>query len=466
MTKQDPVSQNLRIQKTFEALFALEDVREIFRGALPSGLNETEEQAFQNKLAELRGLVSELETGTGKPEILKLTGNLPVRDREEACINIQPIQAAGRLTVEARKALIAYGDGYSTCDSCKKPFRLDKIKEQGIADFHGELAEFLNMDQARVVPGARRGFQAVISSLLEKGDVAVVSSLAHYTEFLSVEHAGGIVKEVPLNEKNIITADATAEKIEDVIRETGKVPKIVMIDHFDYQFANEHEVREIAKVSHAYDIPLLYNGAYTVGVMPVDGKALGADFVVGSGHKSMAAAAPSGVLATTEEWAPLVFRTTQMQGDLTGRRFGIKEVEMLGCTLMGGTLFSMMASFPAVKERVLHWDEEVRKSNYLMDRILSISGSRVLSEYPRKRALSKVDTTGSFDKVAQAHKKKGFFLSSELANRGIKGVFPGATKAWKLSTYGLSWEKVTYLGDALTEIAEKYGLGIQDEHAA
>lgn len=466
MTKQDSGSRNLRIQKTFEALFALEDIREIFRGALPSGLNETEEQVFQKKMEGLKGIISELETGTGKPEVLKLSDKLPVRDREEAYINIQPIQAAGRLTAEARKALIAYGDGYSTCDSCKKPFRLDKIKEQGIADFHGELAEFLNMDQARVVPGARRGFQAVISSLVEKGDIAVVSSLAHYTEFLSVEHAGGIVKEVPLNENNIVTADATAQKIEDVIRETGKVPKIVMIDHFDYQFANEHEVREIAKVSHAYDIPLLYNGAYTVGVMPVDGKALGADFVVGSGHKSMAAAAPSGVLATTEEWAPLVFRTTQMQGDITGRRFGIKEVEMLGCTLMGGTLFSMMASFPAVKERVLHWDEELRKSNYLMDRILSISGSKVLSEYPRKHALSKVDTTGSFDKVAQNHKKKGFFLSSELAKKGIKGVFPGATKAWKLSSYGLSWEKVRYLGDALTEIAEKHGLEIQDEHAA
>ena len=46
--------------------------------------------------------------------------------------------------------------------------------------------------------------------------------------------------------------------------------------------------------------------------MPVDGKDIGADFVVGSGHKSMASPAPSGVLATTNEWAPKIFRTTQM----------------------------------------------------------------------------------------------------------------------------------------------------------
>ncbi len=42
-------------------------------------------------------------------------------------MNIQPIQAAGRLTLEARKAVISYGDGYSTCDACRKPFRLDTI---------------------------------------------------------------------------------------------------------------------------------------------------------------------------------------------------------------------------------------------------------------------------------------------------------------------------------------------------
>lgn len=272
------MAQNIRVQKTFEALFALEDIREIFRGTLPTGLSETEEQEFQKKVSDLKEIINELESGKENPKVMRLAGNLPIRDREESFINIQPIQAAGRLTVEARKALIVYGDGYSTCDSCKKPFRLDKITKPGIADFYVELADFLNMDEARVVPGARRGFQAVASSLLEKEDTAIVSSLSHYTEFLSVENAGGVVKEVPLNENNIITAGATAEKIEEVIRETGKTPKIVMMDHFDYQFANEHEIKGIAKVSHQYDIPLLYNGAYTVGVMPVDGKGPGCRF--------------------------------------------------------------------------------------------------------------------------------------------------------------------------------------------
>ena len=234
-----------------------------------------------------------------------------------------------------------------------------------------------------------------------------------------------------------------------------------MCDHFDYQNANEHEVAGIAKLAHQYDAPFLYNGAYTVGVMPVDGKALGADFVVGSGHKSMASPAPSGVLATTDEYADRVFRTTEIEGDLTKRTFGVKEVEMLGCTLMGGTLVAMMASFPTVRARTEHWDDEVERSNFFIDRLLAIEGSACISEYPRKHALTKVDTTGSFDTVAKTHKRKGYFLSDELSKRGIVGEFAGATRAWKLSTYGLSWRRVEYLADALDEIAEKYGLAVR-----
>jgi len=380
--------------------------------------------------------------------------------REEVFINIHPIQPGGRLTAEARKALIAYGDGYSTCDWCRKPFRLDKIRRPPIAEFHEELAKFLGMDQARVVPGARRGFQAVASSLVEKGDTVIVSSLAHYTEFLAVEDAGGIVKEVPLNESNIVTGEATAQKIEQVKKETGKLPKLIMIDHFDYMLGNEHDVKGIAKVAKEYNIPFLYNGAYTVGVMPVDGKKIGADFIIGSGHKSFASPAPSGIIATTNEMAEKVFRTTQMVGDVTGRKFGIKEIEMMGCTLMGGTMIAMMASFPKIKERIKHWDEEIKKINYFVDEFLKIEGNKVLSEVPRKHTLTKVDTTGSFDKIAQTHKRRGFFFSDELKERKIIGEFAGATKKWKFNTYGLSWEQIKYLANVFQEIAKKYNIKV------
>lgn len=387
---------------------------------------------------------------------------LKSRDREELFININPIQAAGRLTPEAMKAMISFGDGYSTCDWCTSPFRLDKIDKPPIAEFHSELPDFLGMDEARVVPGARRGFQAVVSTLVNKGDTVVVSALSHYTEFLSTEQAGGKIREVPVTENNIHTGEATADKIEKVKKETGELPELIIADHFDYMFGNKHEVEEISKVATEYDIPMLLNGAYSVGLMPVNGKEIGVDFLVGSGHKSFASPAPSGILATTDEWVDEVFRTTEMEGDVTGRNFGMKEVEMLGCTLMGSNVIAMMASFPRIKERVENWDEELEKANYLMEEFLKIEGNKVLSEMPRKNTLVKVDTRGSFDKIAKDHDRRGYFLYDELKERGIKGIFPGATRTWKMNSYGLTWKQIEHLAESFKDIAKKYDLEVEE----
>ncbi len=388
-------------------------------------------------------------------------GTLPVREREEEAINLQPIQAAGRLTSDAMKALIAYGDGYSACDLCLKPFRLDTIKKPDIAQFHTDVADWLGVDQIRIMPGARRAFQAVCLSLLSKGDTALITQFGHYTIGLSVEQAGATWREIPADETNHITPDATAEKIELVKKETGSVPKLINVAHFDYQLANEHDIKGIIKVAHEYDVPVLYNGAYTIGVMPVNHKDFGADFYVASGHKSMAAPAPTGVLGMNDEWAEKVFRTTDATGDVTGRKFGVKEVQLLGCTVMGGPLFAMMASFPHVKERVKHWDTELENARWFVDQMLKIEGTSVVSEMPRKHTITKIKTDG-FNKIADTHKKRGFFLTKALSSRKITGPFPGATREWKFSTYGLTRKQVEYTANAFKEIALENGLNVSD----
>jgi len=391
---------------------------------------------------------------------MRCTGDIEVRDLEEVAINIDPIQAGGRLTADAMKAVIAYGDGYSVCDNCRKPFRLDQIKKPPIDAFHRELASFVGMDEARVMPGARRGFQAVADTYVEKGAPVLLTALSHYTEFLAIEAAGGVPREIPKDDRNLITAGAAAARIEEVTRESGKPPALLFVDHFDYQFGNEHQVREIAKAAHAHDVKVMYNGAYTVGILPVDGKDLGVDFVVGSGHKSMASPAPSGVLATTSEFAGDLFRMTRARGDITGRAFGVKEVELLGCTLMGATIMGMMASFPHVRERVNHWQEELGNGKIVIDALRSIAGTTILSEYPRRHTLTRVDTRDSIDKVARTHKKRGYFFTSALAGKGIGGLIPGATKVWKFNTYGLTRRQCEYLASAFRDIALENGIPV------
>jgi len=191
-------------------------------------------------------------------------------------------------------------------------------------------------------------------------------------------------------------------------------------------------------------------------------KDLGVDFVVGSGHKSMAAPAPSGILATTTERAAEIFRTTSITGDVTLRKFGIKEPEMMGCTLMGATLVGLMASFPHVRERVKHFDQELANNKVVVNALLSVEGTKILSEYPRNHTLTRIDSIASFDKVAESHKKRGFYLSSALEDRGISGVIPGATKIWKFNTYGMTGKQARYLAEVFVAIARENGIAVKE----
>jgi Sep-tRNA:Cys-tRNA synthetase len=392
---------------------------------------------------------------------MRCGNGIEARQVNELFINIDPIQAGGRLTADAMKAVVAYGDGYSVCDNCRRPNRLDYINKPPIAEFHKDVANWLNMDAVRTVPGARRGFQAVAQTYVNKGDPVLLTSLSHYTEFLAVEEAGGIAREIPANNQKLVTPDAAAAKIEAVKKEFGRPPVLAFIDHVDYQFGNLHDVAGIAKVAHQYDIPVAYNGAYTVGILPVDGRALGVDFVVGSGHKSMAAPAPSGILAATAEREKEVFRTTAIVGDVTNRTFGIKEPERMGCTLMGATLVGMMASFPHVKERTKHFDRDLENNRIVMDALLSIEGTTCLSEYPRKHTMTRVNTIDSFDTIAGTHKKRGYYLQSALEEKGITGVIPGATKVWKFNTYGTTRKQAEHLARSFVEIARENGLAVR-----
>jgi Sep-tRNA:Cys-tRNA synthetase len=71
-----------------------------------------------------------------------------------------------------------------------------------------------------------------------------------------------------------------------------------------------------------------------------------------------------------------------------------------------------------------------------------------------------VDTLGSFDTVADSHKKRGFYLSHALEEKGVTGVIPGATKVWKFNTYGTTKKQALYLADAFVAIARENGLPV------
>lgn len=381
---------------------------------------------------------------------------------DESWINIHPIQRGGILPPESRKALLLFGDGYSTCDLCIEG-RVDLVTTPPILDFASDVAKFLNMDEVRFTPGARGAKQAVFRSTAEPGDTIVIDSLAHYTTYIAAEVNGLKIVEVPHGgypEFRMKTGDYAA-KIEEVKRETGALPAAVLLTHVDYRYGNLTDAAEVGKIAKEYGVPYVLNAAYTAGVMPVDGRKLGVDFLICSGHKSWASSGPIGILATTYEFSSKVFRASSIKGPWSGRAFTKKDVYLFGCPpVFGAPIATLMASFPHVVERVKRWDKEVENVRWLVKELERIKDFHQLGERPRQHTLVTFETP-SFHKVAKKHPRKGFFLHEELKKRKIAGIHAGMTKMMKLNSYGLTKEQLQKVVDAFHEIARGNGIEVE-----
>jgi Sep-tRNA:Cys-tRNA synthetase len=368
------------------------------------------------------------------------------RDTERNNLNLNPLQRGGVLPVEARKALYEFSDGYSACDYCSG--RLDEISKPDISSFIEDLAKFMNIDHARTVHGAREGKFAVMHSLCKPGDTIVIDGNAHYTTHVAAERAGLRMVEVPNTDyPNYEIRPESYQEVIDDLYDRGEDISLVLLTHVDGNYGNLTDSSSIGKIAHDAGIPLLLNCAYSMGRLPIDAKELNADFVVGSGHKSMAASGPIGVLGLKDEWASIVLEKSD--------RHAVKEIEMLGCTSRGAPIATLMASLPFVIERLKKWDEEVLSTRKFVDTMERIEGVTQLGIKPTEHDLVRFETP-VFDEIAGNHPRRGFFLYEELKKRNIVGIKRGQTKWFKCSIYGFSQEQKDYIGESLVEIVNKY----------
>jgi Sep-tRNA:Cys-tRNA synthetase len=368
------------------------------------------------------------------------------RDTERNNLNLNPLQRGGVLPVEARKALYEFSEGYSVCDYCAG--RLDEISKPNIKGFLDDLAKFMNIDHARTVHGAREGKFAVMHSLCKPGDTIIIDGNAHYTTHVAAERAGLNMVEVPNTDyPNYEIRPEKYKEVLDDLTDQGEDISLALLTHVDGNYGNLTDSSSIGKIAHDAGVPLLLNCAYSMGRLPIDAKKLNADFVVGSGHKSMAASGPIGVLGLKEEWADTILKRSD--------RHAVKELEMLGCTSRGAPVATLMASLPFVIERLKNWDEEVISTRNFVDKMEKIEGVTQLGIRPTKHDLVRFETP-VFDKIAGKHPRRGFFLYEELKKRNIVGIKRGQTKWFKCSIFGFSQEQKEYIGKSFTEIVDKY----------
>jgi Sep-tRNA:Cys-tRNA synthetase len=368
----------------------------------------------------------------------KLSG---LRREHKGLINIMPLQTGGILTDAAREALIEFADGYSVCDFCQGS--LCDVTNPPIRDFVQELLpQFLGCEVATITHGAREAKFMVMHSLAKPGDSILVDANRHYTTVVAAERAGLNVIEVPNSGHPEFRVDVN--QYAPLIKE--QAPKLILLTYPDGNYGNLPDARRLGEIAREYSIPYILNGAYAVGRMPVSMEEIGADFVIGSGHKSMASAGPAGVLGMKKKWAEIVLRKSS--------KYRNKDIELLGCSIRGVPLITLMASFPYVKERVQHWDEQVSKAQWFSAELEKL-GFVQLGENPHRHDLLHFDTPALYE-ISKRVREKGYFVYKELKERGIWGPQPGLARSFKLSTFAADKRQLGFTVDSFKAILSKY----------
>ncbi len=360
-------------------------------------------------------------------------------------INVDPLQTGGKLTEDARKVLIEWGDGYSVCDYCTG--KLEKISKPPVSSFIEDVKDFFECDEARITTGAREGKFAVmhaLSTAYPEKDVVVVDGNAHYSTLLSAERAG--LEVVKVENSGYPEYRIDEERYREIFEEYGDRVLLAVLTYPDGNYGNLPDAKKVSEICRKAGVPLLLNCAYSAGRMPLSMRELKVDFMVASGHKSMASAGPVGLLCFSSEYSEIIARESKYKKG--------KEVEFLGCTARGVPLLTLMASFDHVKERVKAWDKEVEKARWFSNEMEKL-GIVQLGEKPHNHDLMFFESEKLYE-ISKKAKKGRYFLYRELKKRKIHGIKPGLTKHFKLSTYLVSREDLEKVIGAFEEILEKF----------
>ena len=124
-------------------------------------------------------------------------------------------------------------EAIARCVICGKPFcdlclegKLQTIKNPPIKDFLEDIATFMGMEVARPTAGSRMAMNVVFKVLANSGDTVILDGNAHYTTYLAAEDNNVNLIEVQNNgyPEFIINEEDYAKKIEEVKKNTGKLP--------------------------------------------------------------------------------------------------------------------------------------------------------------------------------------------------------------------------------------------------
>jgi cysteine desulfurase/selenocysteine lyase len=113
-------------------------------------------------------------------------------------------------------------------------------------------------------------------------DEVLITAMEHHSNIvpwqLLCEEKGAKLRVAPINERGELLLDEFEKLL-------GPKTKIIAVGHLSNALGTINPVREIVRLAHARNIPVLVDGAQAVARMPVDVQALDCDFYALSSHK-------------------------------------------------------------------------------------------------------------------------------------------------------------------------------------
>lgn len=135
-------------------------------------------------------------------------------------------------------------------------------------------------------------------SVLKPGDEIIVSHLEHHSNIvpwqLACETTGARLKVIPIND----SGELELEQFKALLTENTK---LVAVNHVSNTLGTINPVKEIIRLAHELDIPVLLDGAQASPHMAIDVQDLDCEFYALSGHK-LYGPTGIGILYGKEDW--------------------------------------------------------------------------------------------------------------------------------------------------------------------
>jgi len=171
-----------------------------------------------------------------------------------------------------------------------------------IAALRSELASFVGADPAEIAftHNTTEGMNVATWGLTwQPGDTVVTTNL---------EHAGGLLPLYQIHRRlgvKVVFAPCgmgEPDRVLDAMREAIRPgTKLVVVSHVNYQTGAVLPLPEVAAMAHSVGAKVLVDGAQSVGAMPLDLRASGADFYAFPGQKWLCGPEGTGALYVRKE---------------------------------------------------------------------------------------------------------------------------------------------------------------------